>query len=58
MNAKKYEIGFKSSGIQTYQILTNDEEVCISRISSILLAVRHSIIELVHNQAFMQTFYD
>ena len=45
-------------GIQTYQILTNDDEVCIPSLSSILLAVRHSIIELVHNQAFMQTFYD
>ena len=55
---KKYEIGFKNSGIQTYQILTNNDEVCIPSLSSILLAVRHSIIELVHNQAFMQTFYD
>ena len=26
-------------GIQTYQILTNDDEVCIPRLSSILLAV-------------------
>ena len=39
MNAKKYEIGFKSSGIQTYQILTNDDEVCKPSLSSILLAV-------------------
>ena len=28
-----------NSGIQTYQILTNDDEVCIPRLSSILLAV-------------------
>ena len=27
------------SGIQTNQILTNDDEVCIPRLSSILLAV-------------------
>ena len=27
------------SGIQTYQILTNDDEVCIPSLSSILLAV-------------------
>ena len=27
-------------GIQTYQILTNDDEVCIPSISSILLAVQ------------------
>ena len=31
-------------GIQTYQILTNDDEVCIPRLSSILLAVQtHSL---------------
>ena len=28
-----------NSGIQTNQILTNDDEVCIPRLSSILLAV-------------------
>ena len=28
-----------SSGIQTYQILTNEDEVCIPSLSSILLAV-------------------
>ena len=28
-----------NSGIQTYQILTNDDEVCIPRLSSIPLAV-------------------
>ena len=28
-----------NSGIQTYQILTNNEEVCISSLSNILLAV-------------------
>ena len=27
-------------GIQTYQILTNDDEVCIPSLSSILLAVQ------------------
>jgi hypothetical protein len=30
-----------NSGIQTYQILTNDDEVCIPSRSSILLAVRN-----------------
>ena len=29
-----------NSGIQTNQILTNDDEVCIPRLSSILLAVK------------------
>ena len=29
-------------GIQTYQILTNDDEVCIPSLSSILLAVIHA----------------
>ena len=29
-----------NSGIQTYQILTNDDEVCIPSLSSILLAVQ------------------
>ena len=28
-----------NSGIQTYQILTNDDEVCIPSLTSILLAV-------------------
>ena len=28
-----------NSGIQTNQILTNDDEICIPRLSSILLAV-------------------
>ena len=30
-----------NSGIETYQILTNDDEVCIPRLSSILLAVNN-----------------
>ena len=34
----KKKIGFKI-GIQTYQILTSDDEVCIPSLSSILLAV-------------------
>ena len=29
-----------TSGIQTYQTLTNDDEVCIRSLSSILLAVK------------------
>ena len=33
-----------NSGIQTNQILTNDDEVCIPRLSSILLAVPIAII--------------
>ena len=33
-------------GIQTYQILTNDDEVCIPSLSSILLAV-HKILKLI-----------
>ena len=28
-----------NSGIQTNQVLTNDDEVCIQRLSSILLAL-------------------
>ena len=28
-----------NSGIQTYEIFTNDDEVCIQSLSSILLAV-------------------
>ena len=32
---------FLNSGIQTYQILTNDDEVCMPSLSSILLAVVH-----------------
>ena len=35
---KRQEIGFKI-GKQTYQILTNDDEVCIPSLSSILMAV-------------------
>ena len=35
INAKK----IRNSGIQTYQIVTNDDEVCIPSLSSILLAV-------------------
>ena len=29
-----------NSGIKTYQILTNDDDVCIPSLSSILIAVR------------------
>ena len=29
-----------NSGIKTYQILTNDDKVCIPSLSSIILAVR------------------
>ena len=36
---KRQEIGFKI-GKQTFQILTNDDEVCIPSLSSILLAVK------------------
>jgi hypothetical protein len=35
---KKMKLALKL-GIQTYQILTNDDEVCIPCLSSILLAV-------------------
>ena len=35
-----------NSGIETNQILTNDDEVCIPRLSSILLAVLESIQDL------------
>ena len=42
MDAKKQEVGFRFR-IQTNQILTNDDEVCIPRRSSILLAVLHSL---------------
>ena len=33
-----------NSGIQTDQILTNDDEVCIPSLSSILLDVQHRLI--------------
>ena len=40
-NAKKRKKKLAlNSGIQTYQILTNDDEVCIPSFSSILLAVK------------------
>ena len=32
-----------NSGIQTYQILTNDDEICIPSLSSILIAVSFGI---------------
>ena len=32
-----------NSEIHTYQILTNDNEVCIQSLSSILLAVLHAV---------------
>ena len=37
--AKNNKLALKL-GIQTYQILTNDDEVCIPSLSSILLAVK------------------
>ena len=36
---KKFKKLALKLGIQTYQILTNDDEVCIPSLSSILLAV-------------------
>ena len=39
---KKYKNGFRIRNkyqLETYQILTNDDEVCIPSLSSILLAV-------------------
>ena len=38
MNAKKIR-NYLNSGIQTNQILTNDDKVCVSSLSSIPLAV-------------------
>ena len=35
-----------NSGLQTYQILTNDDEVCIPSLSSILLAVKDRVARL------------
>ena len=40
INAKKNKKLALKLGIQTYQILTNDDEVCIPSLSSILLAVK------------------
>ena len=37
---KKKKLALKL-GIKTYQILTNDDEVCIPCLSSILIAVRY-----------------
>ena len=43
-----------NSGIQTNQILTNDDEVCIPRLSSILLAVCMTYVHCsVQDQAFV-----
>ena len=39
-NAKKNKKFALRLGIQTYQIMTNDDEVCIPSISSILIAVK------------------
>ena len=39
INAKEIRNWLSIQGIQTNQILTNDDEVCIPRLSSILLAV-------------------
>ena len=41
-----------NSGIQTYQILTNDDEVSIPSLSSILLAVitNNNLIQLIIDQ--------
>ena len=36
-----------NSGIQTYQILTNDDKVCIPRLSSILLAVKNTQVAVI-----------
>ena len=41
---KKYKELALNSGIQTCQILTNDDEVCIPSLSSILIAVRDETI--------------
>ena len=41
---KEYKLSL-NSGIQTNQILTNDDEVCIPRLSSILLAVSKYVID-------------
>ena len=39
MPKKNMKLALHSGIIQTYQILTNDDEVCIPSLSSILLAV-------------------
>ena len=39
MPQKSKKLAFKNSGIQTYQIFRNDDEVCIPSFSSIFLAV-------------------
>ena len=38
-----------NSGIQTYQVLTNDDKVCIPSFSSILLAVRPTYYTTLNN---------
>ena len=40
-NSKRKKTFALKVGIQTYQILTNDDEVCIPSLSVILLAVQH-----------------
>ena len=44
INSKKNKKLALNSGIQTYQILTNDDEVCIPSLFSILLAVLRDVI--------------
>ena len=43
-------------GIQTYQILTNDDEVCIPSLSSIILAVLASDGSVIHFLSCLVTF--
>ena len=43
-------------GIQTYQILTNEDEVGIPSLSSILLSVTHSECTFVYNPVALQKY--
>ena len=40
-------------GIETYQILINDDEVCIPRLSNILLAVNFPMNSQLHMRSFV-----
>ena len=48
INAKNNKKLALNSGIQNNQILSNDDEVCISRLSSILLAVNTFSWDFLH----------
>ena len=53
---KKKKLALKL-GIQAYQILTNDDEVCVPILSSILLAVLHKVFHPIVSPYFTSIFH-